>query len=131
MKFSVYEFGGTRSNKIRVMGSLSVFPPPSTLSCKTRGSPGRVKTGRSQKSFGINNWHSLGKGEKSCNEQKSGKILELLDSGKRRAFLAEGVAKMHGRKAAEKRRFGKIFKKDECQIFCLRKLFWDTLVYHV
>jgi hypothetical protein len=46
-------------------------------------------------------------------------------------FLAEGVAKMRGRKAAEKRRFGKIFKKDECQIFCLRKLFWDTLVYHV
>jgi hypothetical protein len=26
-------------------------------------------------------------------------------------FLAEGVAKMHGRKVAEKRRFGKIFKR--------------------
>ena len=63
--------------------------------------------------------------------EKSGKILGLLSGGKRRVFLAEGVAKMHGRKAAEKRRFGKIFKRDECQIFCLRKLFWDTLVYHV
>jgi hypothetical protein len=36
---------GTRSNKIGVMGSLSVFPPPSTPSCKTRDSPGRVKQG--------------------------------------------------------------------------------------
>ena len=69
--------------------------------------------------------------KKVVTNKKSGKTLELLGSGKRRAFLAEGVAKMHGLKAAEKRRFGKIFKKDECQIFCLRKLFWDTLVYHV
>ena len=36
---------------------------------------------------------------------------------KRRAFLAEGVAKMHGRKAAEKRRFGKIFKKMNAKYF--------------
>jgi hypothetical protein len=43
--------------------------------------------------------------------EKSGKILGLLCGGKRRAFLAEGVAKkIYGRKAAEKRRFGKIFK---------------------
>jgi hypothetical protein len=63
--------------------------------------------------------------------EKSGKILELFSSGKRRAFLAEGVVKMYGREAAEKRRFGKIFKKDGCQIFCIRKLFWDTLVHHV
>jgi hypothetical protein len=37
------------------------------------------------------------------------KILGLLSGGKRRAFLAEDVAKMYGRKAAEKRRIG-IFK---------------------
>ena len=43
-------------------------------------------------------------------KEKSGKILGLLSGGKRRAFLAEGVAKMYGRKAAEKRRIGKIFK---------------------
>jgi hypothetical protein len=64
-------------------------------------------------------------------KEKSGKDSRVLSGGRRRAFLAEGVAKMHGRKAAEKRRFGKIFKKDECQVFRLRKLFWDTLVYHV
>ena len=69
--------------------------------------------------------------KKAVVKEKSGKGSRVLSGGKRRAFLAEGVAKMYGRKAAEKRRFGKIFKKDECQIFCLRKLFWDTLVYHV
>ena len=37
-------------------------------------------------------------------------------------FLAEGVAKMYGCKAAEKRRFGKIFKKDECQIFLSKEI---------
>ena len=36
--------------------------------------------------------------------------------------MAEGVAKMHGCKAAEKRRFGKIFKKDECQIFLSKEI---------
>jgi hypothetical protein len=55
---------GTRGNKIGVMGSLSVSTP-STLSRKTRGSPGRVKQGGSKNSFGINNPHSLGKGEKT------------------------------------------------------------------
>ena len=55
-------------------------------------------------------------------DEKSGKTLGLLSSGKRRAFLAEGVAKMHGRKAAEKRRFGKIFKKVECQIFLSKEI---------
>ena len=61
---------GTRGNKFGVMGSLSVYPPPSTLSRKTRGSPGRVKQGGSKKSFGMNNWHSLGKGEKSSGKRK-------------------------------------------------------------
>ena len=37
-------------------------------------------------------------------------------------FLAEGVAKMYGCKAAEKRRFGKIFKKDGCQIFLSKEI---------
>ena len=55
--------------------------------------------------------------KKAVMKKKSGKILELLSSGKRRAFLAEGVAKMHGRRAAEKRRFGKIFKKVNAKYF--------------
>jgi len=38
------------------------------------------------------------------------KILGSLSGGKRRAFLAKGVAKMYGCKAAEKRRIGKIFQ---------------------
>ena len=49
--------------------------------------------------------------------EKSGKILELLSSGKRRAFLAEGVAKMHGRKAAEKRRLERFSKKMNAKYF--------------
>ena len=57
-------------------------------------------------------------GEKSRSKKKNrGKILWLLSGGKRRAFLAEGVAKMYGRKAAEKRRFGKIFKKMNAKYF--------------
>jgi len=55
--------------------------------------------------------------KKVVTNEKTGKILELLGSGKRRAFLAEGVAKMHGRRAAEKRRFGKIFKKVNAKYF--------------
>ncbi len=64
-------------------------------------------------------------------KKNRGKILESLSSGKRRAFLAKGVAKMYGRKAAEKRRIGKMFQMLDAKYFCLRKLFWDTLVYHV
>jgi hypothetical protein len=71
-------------------------------------------------------------GEKSCSKKKNqGKILGSLSGGKRRAFLAKGVAKMYGCKAAEKRRIGKISQMLDAKYFCLRKLFWDTLVYHV
>ena len=59
------------------------------------------------------------------------RILGLLSSGEGRAFLAKGVAKMYGRQAAEKRRFGEVFSKLDAKYFCLRKLFWDTPVYHV
>ncbi len=61
------------------MNSLSVSTP-STLSRKTRGSPGRVKQGGSKKSFGINNRHSLGKGEKTVVKKKSEKDSRRLPS---------------------------------------------------
>jgi hypothetical protein len=54
-----------------------------------------------------------------------------LNSGEGRVFLAKGVAKMYERQAAEKRRFGEVFSKLDAKYFCLRKLFWDTPVYHV
>ena len=59
---------GTRGNKIGVMCSLSV--PLLPFSHKTRDTPRRVKQGGSKKSFGINNSHSLGKGEKGCGKRK-------------------------------------------------------------
>jgi hypothetical protein len=59
------------------------------------------------------------------------RILGLLSGVEGRAFLAKGVAKMYRRQAAEKRRIGKIFQKLNAKYFCLRKLFWDTPVYHV
>ena len=121
---------GTRSNKIGVMGSLSVLQP-STLSRKTRGSPGRVKQGGPKKSFGTNNWHSLGKGEKSCSERKIRKDSRVVEKWKKESIFGRRCCKNARTQSGRKRRFGKIFKKDECQIFCLRKLFWDTLVYHV
>ena len=64
-------------------------------------------------------------------KKNRGRILGLLSGGKGRAFLAKGVAKMYGRQAAEKRRFGEVFSKLDAKYFCLRKLFWDTPVYHV
>ena len=65
-------------------------------------------------------------------KKNRGRILGLLSGGEGRAFLAKGVAKMYGRQAAEKRRFGEIFfSKLDAKYFCLRKLFWDTPVYHV
>ncbi len=121
---------GTRGNKIGVMRSLSVSPL-STLSHKTRDTPRRVKQGGSKKSFGMNSWHSLRKGEKTATKERAERILGLLSGEEERAFLARGVAKMYGRQAAEKRRVGKIFQKLDAKYFCLRKLFWDTPVYHV
>jgi hypothetical protein len=121
---------GTRGNKIGVMCSLSVSPlPPSLIKPGTR--PEGLSREVPKKSFGINNWHSLGKGEKAVVKEKSGKDLGLLSGGKRRVFLARGVAKMYGRQAVEKRRFGEVFSKLDARHFCPRKLFWDTPVYHV
>ncbi len=41
--------------------------------------------------------------------------------------MAKGVAKIYGRQAAEKRRFGEVFSKLNAKYFCLRKLFWEPL----
>ncbi len=59
------------------------------------------------------------------------RILGSLSSGEGRAFLAKGVAKVYERQAAEKRRTEEIFQRLDARYFCLRKLFWDTPVYHV
>ena len=69
--------------------------------------------------------------EKAAAKEKSRRILGLLSSGEGRAFLAKGVAKMYERQAAEKRGIGEIFQRLDAKYFCLRKLFWDTPVYHV
>jgi hypothetical protein len=61
---------GTRGNKIGLLRSLSVSPPPFH---KTRDKPNRVKQGGSKKSFGINSWHSLRKGEKTATKERSGR----------------------------------------------------------
>ncbi len=36
--------------------------------------------------------------------------------------MAKGVAKMYGRQAAEKRRFGEVFSKVECQILLSKEI---------
>jgi hypothetical protein len=59
---------GTRGNKIGVMRSLSVSLL--TLFHKTRDTPSRVKQGGSKKSFGINSWRSLRKGEKTATKER-------------------------------------------------------------
>ena len=69
--------------------------------------------------------------KKAAAKEKSRRILGLLSSGEGRAFLAKGVAKMYERQSAEKRKIGEIFQRLDAKYFCLRKLFWDTPVYHV
>ena len=48
--------------------------------------------------------------KKAVMKEKSGKDSRVVEWWKKEGILAEGVAKMYGRKAAEKRRIGKIFK---------------------
>ncbi len=58
----------------------------------------------------------------------------MTDGKKGVHFLAKGVAKMYGCRAAEKKKKKKIeetFQKLDANYFCQRKLFWDTPVYHV
>ncbi len=101
---------GTRGNKIGVMCSLSVSPP-STLSRKTRSSPGRVKQGGFKKSFGINNRHSLGKGEKTVvKEKKSEKDSRVIERWKKKSIFGKRCCENVRMQAAEKRRIGKIFQ---------------------
>ncbi len=79
----------------------------------------------------MNNWHSLEKGEKAVAKEKSRRILGLLSSGEGRAFLAKVLQKCTDAKRQKKRRFGEVFSKSSAKYFCLRKLFWNTPVYHV
>ena len=55
----------------------------------------------------------------------------MTDEEKGVHFLAKGVAKMYGCRAAEKKKIKETFQKLDANYFCQRKLFWDTPVYHV
>jgi hypothetical protein len=55
-------------------------------------------------------------------KKNRGRILGLLSGGKGRAFLAKGVAKMYGRQAAEKRRFGEVFSKLDAKYFLFKEI---------
>ena len=115
------------------MGYYARYLFPLSPFHKTRDTPRRVKQGGSKKSFGISNWHLSRRNEKTATEKKNGKrILGLVtDEGGSAFFLAKGVAKMYGRRVAEKKQIGEIFQKLDAKYFCQRKLFWDTPVYHV
>ncbi len=55
----------------------------------------------------------------------------MTDEKKGVHFLAKDVAKMYGRRAAEKKKIEETLQKSDDNYFCQRKLFWDTPVYHV
>ncbi len=58
---------------------------------------------------------------KNCNEKENGKrILGLMTDGVH--FLAKGVAKMCGCKAAEKKKIEKIFQKLGCQLLLSKEI---------
>ena len=100
---------GTRGNKIGVMCSLSVSPPlpPSLVK------PGTCREGLSRevpkKSFGINNWHSLGKGEKAVMKEKSGKDSRVVEWWKKESIFGrrccKNVRTQSGRKKGGLERF--------------------------
>jgi hypothetical protein len=61
--------------------------------------------------------------KKAVMKEKSGKILGLLSGGKKESiFWQKVLQKCTGAKRQKKRRFGKIFKKDECQIFLSKEI---------
>jgi hypothetical protein len=68
---------GTRGNKIGLQRSLSASPLP--FFHNTRDTPSRVKQGGSKKSFGINSWHSLRKGEKTATKERSEKDFRVIE----------------------------------------------------
>ncbi len=52
-----------------------------------------------------------------------------MSGGEGRAFLAKGVAKMYERQAAKKKRIGKIFRKDGCQVLLSKEIVFGTPLY--
>jgi formylmethanofuran dehydrogenase subunit A len=69
--------------------------------------------------------------KKAVMKEKSGKILGLLSGGKRRAFFGRRCCKNVRVQSGRKKEVWKDFQKMDAKYFCLRKLFWDTPVYHV
>ena len=120
---------GTRGNKIGVMRSLSVSPLP--LFHKTRDTPRRVKQGGSKKSFGMNNWHSLRKGEKAATKERSGNDSRVIEWWRRESIFGKRCCKNVRTQSGRKKEDWKDFQKLNAKYFCLRKLFWDTLVYNM
>ena len=84
--------------------------------------PRRVKQGGSKKSFGVNSWHSLRKGEKTATKERVGKDSRVTEWCRRESIFGKGVAKMYGRQAAEKRRIGKIFQKLDARYFLSKEI---------
>ena len=108
---------GTRGNKFGVMGSLSVSPPlpPSLVK------PGTRREGLSRevpkKSFGINNWHSLGRGEKAVVKEKSGKDSRVAEWWKKESIFGRRCCKNVDAKRQKKGGLEKIFKKMNAKYF--------------
>ena len=102
---------GTRGNKIGVMRSLSVSPlPPSLIK------PGTRREGLNRevpkKSFGINNRHLLGKGEKTVVKEKSEKDSRAIERCKKKSIFGKGCCKnvrmQSGRKKEDWKDFSKL-----------------------
>jgi hypothetical protein len=70
--------------------------------------------------------------KKAVMKEKSGKILGLLSGGKKESiFWQKVLQKCTGAKRQKKGGLERSSKKMNAKYFCLRKLFWDTPVYHV
>jgi hypothetical protein len=110
---------GTRGNKIN---ALVICFPPSTLSHKTRDTPRRVKQGGSKKSFGINSWHSLRKGEKTATKERAGKDSRVTEWCRRESIFGKRCCKNVRTPSGRKKEDWKDFSKVGCQVFLSKKI---------
>jgi hypothetical protein len=70
----------------------------------------------------MNNWHSLGKGGKSCDESKIRKDSRIVEWWKKESiFWQKVLQKCTGAKRQKKGGLER-FSKDECQVFLFKEI---------
>ncbi len=110
---------GARVIKQGLLCSLSAFPPFIIPGTRQTG-----LTGRFQKSFDMNNWHSLRKGEKLWRKRKREKDSRINDWREKRVhFSSEGCCEnVRVQSSREKVGWKDSSKSKDANYFCQRRI---------